>query len=510
MAMPLQWIKRLTTAKESLSEGDIEKGIRAVTWDGICSMSMGALQGGAFLTAFALAVGANNFDIGLIAAIGMGSQLMQIPGLYLADRLPYRRGLTIAFAGASRLLWVFILLTPLLFLNRGITIVVFILFLVYLLANVPSPAWNSVLRDIIPEKRLGSVFGRRMMLGSIAAMSLTLLGGYFIDFWKASYPGQATYGYSILFTLGLIFGLLSLFFVYRVPEPVMEGRQPVSLTELLSVPFKDPNFRGLIIFMGIWNLAINLVSPFFTIYMLERLELPLFTITILFTVSQLAVIIFLPIWGKISDRFNNKSVLRVCAPLFLFVTIAWCFTTLPDKYFLTVPLLYLIQVFGGIAFAGLALAGGNISLKLAPQGQAMSYLTAISLVAAVAGVIGPLLGGILGHFLDTRELSLWFQFTQPGADIIVHAVHFRGLDFLFIITFFIGLFALGRLAYVKEEGEVTEKVVLQEVLNEVLSPMRSVASIGGLTRMTALPLEIAARSFTRVRSQRGSKGNSQP
>jgi MFS family permease len=503
--MRWRWFRGLLEAKESLSETDIKRGVRAVIGDGICSMSMGALQGGAFLTAFALAVGATNFEIGLIASIGLASQLMQVPGLYLAQRLPNRRGLVILFASISRLLWLFVLLIPLLFPQRGATFLIFILFTAFMLGNIPGPAWNSVLRDLIPEKSLGSVFSRRMMLGNLAAMLLTLFGGYFVDFWKGQYQGQASYSYSLLFFLGLLFGLASIFFISRIPEPAIKRVEGFSLVKLLSVPFQDNNFRTLIIFMGIWNFAINLAAPFFTVYMLKRLELSLFMVTILFTVSQMAVILFLPVWGKVSDRFSNKSVLRVSAPLFLVAIIAWSFTTLPEKYFLTIPLLFLIQIFGGVSFAGLALAGGNISLKLAPHGQAMAYLTAMGTVTAIASAIGPVLGGILGHIFATRELALSLQFAQPGADISIYALNFRGLDFLFFIAFITGFYALSRLRHVKEEGEVTEGIVVQEVVNEVLSPMKSIASIGGQNRVIALPIEMAYRGLLKTLGRNNNK-----
>lgn len=43
---------------------------------------------------------------------------------------------------------------------------------------------------------------------------------------------------------------------------------------------------------------------------------------------------------------------------------AWTFTTLPEKYILTVPLLIVIHIVMGISMAGIALASGTIGLKL--------------------------------------------------------------------------------------------------------------------------------------------------
>ena len=51
--------------------------------DGICSRVVVLLSGGAFLAAMALALGASNYVIGLLAAIGPVSQILQIPAMFL-------------------------------------------------------------------------------------------------------------------------------------------------------------------------------------------------------------------------------------------------------------------------------------------------------------------------------------------------------------------------------------------------------------------------------------------
>jgi len=55
--------------KDTLTEGEIQSGLRAVIKDGMASTSMVTLTGGAFLVAFALKLGASNLVIGLLAAI---------------------------------------------------------------------------------------------------------------------------------------------------------------------------------------------------------------------------------------------------------------------------------------------------------------------------------------------------------------------------------------------------------------------------------------------------------
>ena len=136
------------------------------------------------------------------------------------------------------------------------------------------------------------------------------------------------------------------------------------------MPFRNKNFRRLLAFLGSWNFAVNLAAPFFTVHMLKRMELSLALVVGLGTLSQMAAYLMVSQWGAIADRFSNKSVLSVCAPLFILCIFAWTFTMFPDRHVLTIPLLIAIHVATGVASAGVTLASGNITLKLAPRGDA--------------------------------------------------------------------------------------------------------------------------------------------
>jgi hypothetical protein len=56
-------------AKDTLTEEEVQSGLRAVIRDGMASTAMATLTGGPFLVAFALKLGASNLVIGLMAAI---------------------------------------------------------------------------------------------------------------------------------------------------------------------------------------------------------------------------------------------------------------------------------------------------------------------------------------------------------------------------------------------------------------------------------------------------------
>lgn len=72
-------------------------------------------------------------------------------------------------------------------------------------------------------------------------------------------------------------------------------------------------------------------------------------------------------------------MLSLSASLYLLAIGGWTFTTLPDPYFLTIPLVVILQIFAGVAAAGVNLTMTTIGLKLAPQERATSYIVTVSL-----------------------------------------------------------------------------------------------------------------------------------
>jgi len=197
-----------------------------------------------------------------------------------------------------RLLWGLIILTPVLFPKKGVTFIITCLFASALISGLMTPAWNSLIRDIVPRDILGRFFSNRLMMSSAAAMAFTLAGGKFVDLWKAAYPTGSLYGYSILFTTGLVAGIISVYAISRLPEQQMVLAREQSLTQLLMEPVNDGNFRKLLAFIATWTFAVNMASPFFIVYMMRRLGLSLTLVTLLTITSQTVNLLFLRIWGS--------------------------------------------------------------------------------------------------------------------------------------------------------------------------------------------------------------------
>ena len=264
---------------------------------------------------------------------------------------------------------------------------------------------------------------------------------------------------------------------------------PRGILTVLIEPFRDVNFRQLLIFLGAWNFVSNLAAPFFTVYMLQRIGLSMTLVLVFSVVSQAANAVFFQVWGRLADRFSNKTVLSEAGPLFLLSILLFPFTTMPESYSLTIPFLIIIHVLAGVSSAGVMLCSGNIAIKLAPQGKATSYLAVNALISGMMATIAPILGGLAADWFAQQELSLILKWASKTAHetLEVPAISLRGLDFLFMIAFLLGLYALHRLVLIQEVGEIEEDILISELHGLVRKVVKNATNVAGLRQFFFFP-----------------------
>ncbi|MFC1870936.1 MFS transporter [Chloroflexota bacterium] len=488
-------IFRFLNPKPTISDGDIKSGLRWMTWEGAVSNGFSSITTSGILAAFALALGANNLQIGILAAIPFLMQPLQIPTIFLVDKLKKRKAIATVCWLFAQLVWFPIALIPLYIKTPGsgaISMLLLLMAIRNIFGAICNCAWNPWIRDLIPQKILGSYSARRLTVSTAVAIVFGLGAAFFVEFWKGQTVGdQAIYGYTYVLVFGALFlGMASPIFMSLMPEPLMQstpGENP-SLVKTLTTPLRNSNFRKLMQFQLLWNFAANLAIPFFAVYMLQRLGLPLFWVIGLSVISQLFNILFLRVWGPFADRFGSKVILSMGVSLYLIVFLGWIFTTMPERYFLTIPLLIILHVFAGIATAAVSFTIGTLNLKLAPQGQTTPYLASASLAANIGGGLGPLVGGILADFFSQRQLMVVFYWFDKAQTIELPAFSMGSYDFLFAITFILGLITLSTLSLVREEGEVGREVVLESLTSPIRELSQQGSSVPSFNVLRDIPL----------------------
>lgn len=474
---------------DRVADNELDAALSHLVRDGVYAQAMGALTGGVLLVGYALALGASNLVIGLLAAIPFFAQLTQLPSILLVERLRARRLISVLGATLGRLI-----LIPLAFLpwidapELGRSLLVTGVAASAALGAMAGCSWNSWMHDLVPEHRLGLFFANRLFYATSFTLLIGVGAGVFIDSWAYFDVGLPVHAYTVLFLLGSVAGAASIIHLTRVPEPRMAPpERTIHLGRMLAEPFHDTNFRRLIWFLGTWQFTTNLAAPFFTVYLIAQLGYNMNFVLVMTVISQFANMLTLRKWGELSDRYSNKAVLGLCAPLFLLCIFAWTLVSLPEKQVVTTALLVLLHIVMGCAVAGITLAGGNIGLKLAPRGRGTAYLAASSIVNAVAAGIAPIIGGLFADDFAARELSLILRWTSgPEATEFV-TLRLRHWDFFFLLSPLLGLYALHRLTLVDEAGHGHERAMMQEIVIETRRAVASLSSVAGLRLMNTFP-----------------------
>ncbi|AKJ28595.1 MFS transporter [Caldimonas brevitalea] len=466
---------------EHVSLADLQRGQHALVRDAAWASLAGSLYGGVVLVGFALALGAGPFHIGLLAAIPLIAQAVQLPAIALVERFRQRRKIAILAVTTARILIVALALLPFMSdMPTQLALLVIGQFTISALGSITGCSLNSWLHQLLPREGLGNFFARRLFWSTAISCVGTLSAGLLVDHLPLT---EKIHAYSISFAAAGLAGFVSSWYLSRVPEPQMGPVSPHgSVWSRLKQPLQDRNFRNFLFFMGSWNVASSFAAPFLTVYLMKQLGFPLSTVTTLWVTSQVANALTLYAWGRISDRLTNKAILSVAMPAWFACMLALVFTAEPNRHALTLPLLYLLHMVMGAAAGGIGLANGNIGLKLAPQGQGTAYLAAISLVGSVVGGLAPLLSGALAQWLESTHLKLslvldWTAASRANEWAVVSFTHW---EFLFVVATLFGLYVLHRLSKVQEGEHVSERVVVQQFALEALRTVNQLSSVGGL------------------------------
>ena len=476
-----------------LTEQETRRSLRYMGWGNLSFGSMWGLGSGGMMAAYALALGANNLQVGILAALPFIAQVTRLPTILLVERFRARKAVGWPAFAAMQLAWLLLGLVPLIWDTPGnLAVLMAIIFLG--VWSILSSTWaitsNTWLRDLVPPDNMASFFGRRLARITIAASVVGLAGSFFVRWWEgAARPGDEVLAFSFLLIGGVCtFGIFGPFVVSRVMEPMMppaaQSRQ--SPVKMLLEPVRDPNYSRLLKFLFVWSVTSNLAIPFFAVYMLKVIGLSVPTVMALTVLGQFSNVLFVRVWGGFADRVGSKTVLSLSASLYLLVIIGWVFTTYPERYFLTMPLLVALHLLGGAAASGVTLTLNTLALKVAPEGQSVPFSGVAGMITGLGAGIGPVLGGLIADYLSVRSLDLSVIWSAPGGMTALPAVSLSGFEFLFGVAFVLGLLSLNLLVPLREEGEISRDDALAELMAGMNPVARAVSSVPGLNMVSSL------------------------
>jgi len=336
-----------------------------------------------FLAPFALAFGASNTFIGLLDSIlYLANILAQIPGAKLVE-FASRKTIFLFTVTSSRLMWILMLLIPYVFKQNPLFFLIAFYFLSRLIEYHVGPAWTSLLADLVPEKMRGRFFAKRNMVIGTASLIFSLIAGIYLDL----FPKDSFFGFSTLFGVGILFGLVSVYYVGKIKEPKYQDHDHHGFKEFFTM---TGDFRYFSIVNVVFNFAVMLASPFFTVYMLKDLGLSYTMFTIATVIAIIARILAHPHLGRICDKHGDKQIALICMIGTALVPLSFFFIT-PSTLWLIIP----AQILSGIVWAGVDLATFNLLLDFTDPKKRALQVAEFSMLTSLTAIISPFIGGLL-------------------------------------------------------------------------------------------------------------------
>ncbi len=403
----------------------IQETIRISIKEGIFSQIFKTIAGpeSIFITKFAILLNASPFHFAILSAIGHLSQVFRPLGVVISNKLHSRKSTVIRIVGLGRILAVFFGMLTFFFLGKYTIEAFLILFFVSnSIQAVGSNAWIAWIADLIPLKIRGRFFSWRVQYSMFFGLIIGYVISIFLDLFKTN-PGNIAQNlqtvlegtrilsqvniliaFSAIFIFAAIMGIWSLRILKKQHERPRDI-ETEKFKDILVTPLKDKNFRKLLLYGFWWMLTLGIGAPFWVPFMMTKLGMTLVQVQIYFTVRIMATLLTLPTWGRMIDRFGNKTSMRVVILLGGITPLLWLFASRTMYW-----IIFLEAIGSGIAWAGSEIISRNFILAIAPPNRRQIYSGVFGAFSGIAIMITMLLSGI---FIPSSAVEIFKFHLEP-------------------------------------------------------------------------------------------------
>lgn len=393
----------------------IKKALRFSTAEG---MAYGAFLGFGenFLVAYAIALYANNLQIGLLCSLpGFLASLAQLWDVEIVRLMKSRKSVVLTFSILQGLMFLPIISLAFFFRDNQAWWLMLFAALYSIFGALVSPAWGSLMADIVPLNLRGRYFSLRGSLSTLINIITLLAGGIFLNILVR----KALWGFAILFGAAILARLISWLLLTRLYEkPGLEKESGHIKAQDFSKGLLSTNLGKYILFLFAMNFAVNIASPYFTVFQLKDLSLSYLQFAILQVISSIFTILAISHWGRAADRAGNLKVMILSSALIPMVPLLWIIS--PNFAYLG-----FVQAYSGLAWAGFNLCSVNYLYDATTTENRTRYLAYYNAGNGIAVGIGALLGGyLLPHLPPLMGHQLLSLFLISGILRIIVSILF--------------------------------------------------------------------------------------
>ncbi len=362
-----------------------------------------------YLTIYLLTLGVTRQQIGFLSSFtNLVDALLLLPAAFLVEHTGQRKAITVKGAIASRVMVLLMAILP--FFLGGSSALVWITLGLALLRdaanNFAYPGWIALTGDIVPIEGRGRYFGSRNFIMGLAGILIALIIGEAI-----TQIGEPL-GYQLAYLLAALFGAVSITFFARLrdpraintpkpdPAPPAERTFTQDLKDVLSSLKSHPHFIRFAIYVAVWNFSINVAAPFFSVYMVDTLNLTAAMIGVATVVNTAANMLVQRQVGLLSDKWGNRIVTIGFLALIPILPLLWGIWV--KQYWQVI----LIQILGGLFWGGFNLVSFNNLLMQTPSEQRARFSAYYQIVVTLSLAGGAALGSFLIPRIDFIGVTL--------------------------------------------------------------------------------------------------------
>ncbi|MBN1268024.1 MAG: MFS transporter [Kiritimatiellae bacterium] len=396
-----------------------EKTLKLSTTEGSIWSFMSGF-GDSFISPFAIFLKASNQAMALLGTMpALLNALAQAIGASAADRLGRRRRLIVPLTAAQAFMYLPLFLVPFFFRGVAVPAVILCAALGVLCGGAATPAWLSLMGEVVPRETRGDYFGRRNRLVVLFVFVANLLaGGTLFLFQRA---GRVWVGFGVLFIVACLARLVSArLLALHYDPPYRPPREAYFSFWDFIRRMPRSNFAKFALYFAMMMGACNIAAPFFNVYTLRDLHWSYAQFTLSNAVFLVSQVVLLRWWGRIGDRHGNRVVLAATGLIIPLMPLLWTFST-EYAYILAV------QVISGAGWSGFSMAAMNFTYDaVTPHKRARiaSYTTILNGLFTLAGgtFIGAYLADHLPSAYNLGPVRITFVSSLPGVFLVSAAL----------------------------------------------------------------------------------------
>lgn len=345
------------------------------------------------------------FDFGLVAGLGSFAVVFQVLAGVLANRLERRKPLWMFLCIGHRVLFALVVAAPLLFLDERVRVwwIIGVLFLHDSMNQLSGPLWLSWMADLVPADQMNRRWAQRQRAVTISVIGTAALAALVMGYFERQH--QVVLGFALIATVGIIAGVADIILFSRVPEPPTVRHSGGSLWSMLAQPLRDPHYRPFVVFGLVWHFTMMLAGPFFMIYFVKSLQIPVFTAQMLNVCAYVGVVLASGFWAAASDTYGHRAVMQAVLIL-KSVSLLGIVLTPPQPHWY-VPCLAVMLFLDGVLNAGINLAWQGIMFQASPRRNRAMYIGTVNfLCVGLAGAVAPVLSGRIINGMEGMVLPV--------------------------------------------------------------------------------------------------------